>query len=65
MDDWQPIETAPKDMTVIIGLLPNGDVTLVWYFAPSSITFGWCRRGRGKIGSVKPTHWIPKPKYLT
>lgn len=56
--EWRPIETAPRDRTEIIGLCGRKDVRLIWYFAPSSRTMGWCDQN-GKF--VKPTHWLPLP----
>lgn len=57
--EWQPIETAPKDTTEVLGRMGPKRFGLIWYFAPSSQTFGWCdARGR----RVHPTHWIPIPR---
>lgn len=58
MADWQPIETAPKDMTEVIVLCGRKDIRLGWYFAPSSRTFGWFDQRQKKI---EPTHWMPLP----
>lgn len=58
MNEWQPIETAPKDMTEIIVLCGAKDVRLGWYFAPSSRTQHWHDHRGAKI---KPTHWLPLP----
>lgn len=55
---WQPIETAPRDMTEVIVLCGRKDVRLGWYFAPSSDTFGWLDQN-GK--SIKPDFWMPLP----
>jgi hypothetical protein len=42
---WQPIETAPKDGTIIIAIETKGErvgVSLVsWYESPSKVTKGW------------------------
>jgi hypothetical protein len=56
--EWQPIETAPLDMTEVIVLCGTKDIRLGWYFAPSSQTFGWLDQ-RGK--TITPTHWMPLP----
>lgn len=56
---WEPIETAPRDMTEIIVLCGAKDVRLGWYFAPSSNTFGWFDQRSRRI---RPTHWMPLPK---
>ena len=72
---WQPIETAPKDGTEIIGLYYNGGiecVRLMWYMsAEEAVSVGECRDDEGwwSIRSsvtqemVKPTHWISLPKF--
>ena len=56
---WQPIETAPKDMTEILGYMGPKKIEMIWYFAPSSRTFGWLNTN-GKRRN--PTHWMPLPE---
>lgn len=56
--NWQPIETAPRDMTEVIVLCGEKDVRLGWYFAPSSSTFGWLDQNGKRI---KPDFWMPLP----
>jgi len=64
--EWQPIETAPKDKSV---LLCCGKA---WAFAmfcgrerygtlgePSQDEFGWRCDSSGRFGM--PTHWMPLP----
>jgi hypothetical protein len=58
--EWQPIETAPRDYTEVIGLMGPKRMELVWYFAPSSQTFGWMN-ARGRRCKPQPTHWMPIP----
>lgn len=55
---WQPIETAPKDTTEVIVMIRPKVIRLGWYFAPSSMTFGWRDENNR---SIKPTHWMPLP----
>lgn len=55
---WQPIETAPRDATEIIGLLRPKVIRLIWWFAPSSRSQGW-RDENSNL--VKPTHWMRLP----
>lgn len=73
-NEWLPIETAPKDGTMIIGIC-NGwvdeSITITWYnkksytkkFGTTIIkrTKGW-QKGLKK---VNPTHWIPLPELPT
>lgn len=56
---WQSMETAPKGVDVI-GLFADGTVRGMWYFAPSSRTFGWCAVGL-PAHKAKPSHWMPRP----
>ena len=67
MMEWQPIETAPKD----------GSVIIVWYFSP--LFARWCYVGKGEkkgwasqdywlsddFEEYKPTHWMPLPQPPT
>jgi hypothetical protein len=61
---WQPIETAPKDGTQIIGFCPSayqgkgGQFMLI--FAPSEARpeGRWCFPGN-TYGGMRPTHWMP------
>ena len=72
--EWQPIETAPKDRTILVygqpsNLKVNGDV-LVTYRAPLVCTAAWDElddayvvTGGSWLGPfVDPTHWMPLPK---
>ena len=70
--EWQPIETAPKDGTNILGY--NGeDVTeMIWDDWPDdSGHMGWCRSqfiSGGMLDEAhfrvepEPTHWMPMPE---
>lgn len=56
---WQPIETAPMDMTEIIGMDSRGRVYRTWFFAPSSITRNWHRWPGNHVWA--PAFWMPLP----
>lgn len=61
--DWQPIETAPKDGTVVLGYR-NGkyanahrvqrDDCEMW-------SFGQVSGDVARFPECKPTHWMPLP----
>jgi hypothetical protein len=58
--DWQPIETAPKDGTPILGFMPSDD------FSPiTGIEVIWWDFGAWLMGCEAvidhPTHWMPLP----
>lgn len=61
--EWRPIETAPKDLTAILGYFAVTD-THHWidvcYF---NELHGWMtlRRYGDDEEQIKPTHWIPLP----
>ena len=61
MSEWQPIETAPKDYTHVIGIDAKGAIARTWFFAPSSLTQNWLRVGLPGKAVWHPTHWMPIP----
>ena len=70
MSKWQPIETAPKDATEILGWdnEQNEIVLTRWSYIqqwnnPEDV-FGWIERGEWNI-VINPTHWMPPPKPPT
>lgn len=58
---WQPIETAPKDGTLILLSSPGG---VVWQGSYKEIKhancYGWSRFNSEDVG-WHPTHWQPLP----
>jgi hypothetical protein len=54
MSEWQPIETAPKDGTIII--IDGG--TAEW----NPNKFGWFSHQGQAIIQWNVTHWMPLPK---
>lgn len=57
-NEWQPIETAPKDGTEIL-LLSKCDMGVCYWCSERSFT-GWTV-GWGMVFR-NPTHWMPLPK---
>jgi len=58
---WQPIETAPKDGTVILTLRKNGRIApAVWYDNPFGDKNTVIDNSSGKWWTV--THWMPLPE---
>ncbi len=65
MNEWKPIETAPRDGTAVLGFLPNrsGYVSDKRYEIISWSGWGggvWDNAG-GYHVSDSPTHWMPLP----
>lgn len=65
---WQPIETAPKDGTVVMLYreMPPWRVRgFGYYWKQSEVLHGWVARGfdepPGELGLAAPTHWQPLP----
>lgn len=76
MSEWQPIETAPKDGTLILISFGEKGVRAVSWDSPwdDPVTFEngiWCvdddkhgpypLRGYNEDGYNAPTHWMPLP----
>lgn len=58
-DQWQPIETAPKDGTEI--LLAHGNSQWIdWWTNVNAIGGFWCMCDQWETPEV-PTHWMPLP----
>jgi hypothetical protein len=55
--DWQPIETAPKDGTWILGYVSPHHVEAMSWGRSRSDLFAWCT----VVGTCWPTHWMPLP----
>ena len=74
MSAWQPIETAPKDGTILVFGQPSDlemdGAILVSYKGPAIYSAAWdeideafCLSGGSWLGPfVEPTHWMPLPK---
>lgn len=64
--DWQTMETAPKDETVILIHKPEWKYPYVahWYEYSklhSSVEDGYCLHPHNN-GPQHPTHWMPLPE---
>jgi hypothetical protein len=62
MSEWKPIETAPKDGTVLLGWepddsLPTGGYYIVTWWEDA----GWARDGDDTYLAASPTHYMPLP----
>jgi hypothetical protein len=55
--DWQPIETAPKDATEVLGW--NGYSYLITFWGKEWRR--WEFKAIKENGSWHPTHWMPLP----
>jgi hypothetical protein len=67
MNDWQTIETAPKDGTSILGW--NGEeMTVVSWFKNHLYEGLWSQSVPGTYSQDtewEPTHWMPLPEPPT
>lgn len=69
--DWQPIETAPKDGTIILTYWRDHPVLAAWENDGEREGFWVLMFTRGGAGyslhgnyaPYIPTHWLPVPEY--
>ena len=54
-DNWQPIETAPKDGTEILVVEPDGEMYVAFWNIYESLWFYG-------VDLCVPTHWMPLPQ---
>lgn len=63
MDDWMPIESAPKDGTAILAMLPDSDMPAIIHFRgpKANVTWriAWDYSPLSEFS--QPTHWMPLP----
>lgn len=61
--DWQPIETAPKDGTLFLGLVDREVRFVSWGKTSHVPIYGFCVRDQGPEQSdiCDATHWMPLP----
>ncbi|CAB4188119.1 Domain of unknown function DUF551 [uncultured Caudovirales phage] len=63
--EWQPIETAPKDGTWILGYWRDQRITeypRVIFANDCSQHDVWYTADNRDFGPVYPTHWMPLPE---
>ena len=64
--EWQPIDTAPRDGTEILGLIGDGRVRVVMWGKLSFGDYDWCYADGGVCSEFniknRPTHYMPLPE---
>jgi len=65
MSEWQPIETAPRDGTKLLGYEGDGRINTMWFESQ----YVWVSPGawisdynRSDTYEHQPTHWMPLPE---
>lgn len=58
---WQPITTAPKDGTIILGYFPSRIRKMVPMEWSGWGGGTWCNSTSGANINDDPTHWMPMP----
>ena len=65
MSEWQPMETAPRDGTAILGCVKEGITSIKWMEWDFDGCDGWYLSIPGAYASNdeanNPTHWMPLP----
>ena len=61
MDDWQPIETAPKDGTHVLMYRDLCIAEAWWQLDVFGKYYEWGGHGWSYPEWDQPTHWMPKP----
>jgi len=63
VSEWQPIETAPRDGTIIL-VYPDINVSYWGYTKDDDCPHGWIGRYCYTVDNydtINPTHWMPIP----
>ena len=66
MSEWQPIETAPKDGTYILGFCAASVMIVYWSGAEEpteAVGDNWYERDTGFALDIELTHWMPLPAF--
>lgn len=65
MAEWQPIDTAPKDMVVLTdwgtGIYKMRYRAYQWYLCDWDGDIPSCNEYGAEIAEIEPTHWQPLP----
>jgi hypothetical protein len=61
MNDWQPIETAPRDQPILAWVPDEVHMKPIGYAVVYRINGQWVREGDDYDLVVEPTHWQPLP----
>lgn len=59
-DAWQPIETAPKDGTAVLGMLIGSNIPPPMRFMSGGWVISWDHHRLSEWDG--PTHWMPLPE---
>lgn len=61
MSEWQPIETAPKDMAILVNCRSAQGVKIVHWIMDERYEAGgvWGLTDHRLQVAYKPTHWMP------
>ena len=59
---WEPIETAPKDGTIIFGWEPRATKWKIKFMVFVKTTDGGYWTNALVSGAILPTHWMPLPE---
>lgn len=59
---WQPMETAPKDGTIVLGYDRKAKKWNVKFMTYHTTMTGGYWRNEVVTGVFNPTHWMPLPK---
>ena len=62
---WQPIETAPKDGTAVLVVLPDSDIPYAARFDAECGNWRHCWDNYRLRNLDAPTHWMPLPPALS
>jgi len=63
MSEWQPIDTAPRDGTIVLAAQGSTIDTMFWTMSAWADGGGWVNNiNRSDTYVFDPTHWMPLPE---